>query len=974
MPAAPPPARSTPTRLVLATAAAALGVAAGAAGPAARAQEPTPPGPPKHVAAPPAQPTQDVDSATVNATAATASQTDPRPSLRAARRTSPITIDGRLDEAAWAAATPVRNLRQQQPDEGRAPSERTEVRVLYDEGALYIGARMYDRQTPRAVLARRDAFLNDNSGALSAGSDRFTVVLDPFRDGNTRVWFGINPSGVREDQLNGDPSWDPIWQAATRVDSLGWTAEIRIPLSQLRFPRVAPSGEGGDLGQTWGVQFYRGISRRNETDMWAFARRNESGGPRYYGTVTGLAVGAQPRQVELVPYAVTGDKFAAVPSGDPFHRTQQRTARVGADVKVLLTPSLTLDATLNPDFGQVEVDPATVNLTAYETYFQEKRPFFIANASYFNFGDTNCNVCSNTPAADVFYSRRIGRAPQLVGDVSSGAAYVDAPDATTILGAAKVTGRTASGWTVGVLDALTGRATARYVPAAADGAAPNADAPVLSRAVEPLTNYFLGHVGRDLRGGDTRLGGLFALTTRSLGDSLLRADLRSRAAVAGVDLTHYWHQRTYSLLAHAIVSDVAGDTAAVRGTEEASARYFQRPDRRVRSDGLFAAAYDPARRSLGGYSLYARAAKENGNWLWEAQERVRSPGYELNDLGFLTRTDYRLTSANLGRQWTTPGRWYRSIFAMVGPQIGYNFDGDRTEGVVQGYSQVQFLNYWSASVYAQHRPDHLDDRLTRGGPVVRRFGDDLANVNLSSDGRRAVVYNLAFGRTRYLGGPGLTHDLSGGVTFKPSSRVLVSLSPSYERDRNPQQYLTTVADSAAPAGFFGRRYVFGTVDQRTLALETRVNTTFTPNLTLELYAQPFLASGAYRDFREFAAPRTAAMRVYGGDFGTACRDASGNVTLDPAAAVGAACPAAGAAASTTAFGIGTPDFNYRSLRGTAVLRWEYRPGSTIFAVWTQERTGSATFGDFDLSRDRAALFRDRPINVFQLKATYWIGR
>jgi hypothetical protein len=235
-----------------------------------------------------------------------------------------------------------------------------------------------------------------------------------------------------------------------------------------------------------------------------------------------------------------------------------------------------------------------------------------------------------------------------------------------------------------------------------------------------------------------------------------------------------------------------------------------------------------------------------------------------------------------------------------------------------------------------------------------------------------VVYNLFASRARVLGGAGLTHGLGAGVTVKPSSRVLVSVSPSYERDVNAQQYVTAVADGAARAGFYGQRYVFGTVDQRTLALETRVNTTFTPNLTLELYAQPFLASGAYRDYKEFAAPRSARMLVYGRDFGAACRDASGNVTLDPAA--GAVCPAAGAAASRTAFALGDPDFNYRSLRGTAVLRWEYRPGSTIFAVWTQQRSGSASYGDFDLARDRAALFRDRPVNVFQLKATYWLGR
>ncbi len=929
----------------------------------------------------PQQPAPGPDSVGVRVPGPLGSQTDARPSLRTTRRTGPVTIDGRLDEAAWAAAAPITGLRQQQPDEGRPATERTEIRVLYDDVALYVGARLYDRQPPRGVLVRRDQLLNDDGSTLA--SDRFAVVLDPFRDGNTQVWLELNPYGVRGDQLNGDTSWDPIWQGAAHVDSLGWTAEFRIPLSQLRFPRIAPSGAGADIGQSWGVQFWRGITRRNETDMWAFWRRNEAGGPRYFGTLSGLAFGAQPRQVELVPYAVAGDKFAAVPNGDPFHRTQQRSARVGADLKVLLTPSLTLDATVNPDFGQVEVDPATVNLSAFETFYQEKRPFFIANSSYFSFEHTNCYFCSNTGISNVFYTRRIGRAPQLVGDVSGDAAYVDAPDATTILGAGKVTGRTASGWTVGVLDALTGRANARYV-AAAGATAAATPAATLRQEVEPLTNYFLGRLRRDLRGGDTRVGGVFTLTTRALGDSLERANLRARAAIAGADLEHHWKQRTYSLLAHVAVSDVAGDTAAIHSTEETSARYFQRPDRRVRSDGLFSTAYDPTRRSLQGYGLYTRLAKDNGDWLWETQQRWRSPGYEINDVGYLNRADTRFMNANLARQWTTPGRWYRNLFAIAGGQTVFNYDGDRTDGQVQAFLNATFPNYWSAQVFGIHHPSNLDDRLTRGGPVVRRFGYDYYQGTVNSDGRHAVVYNFQVGRANGLanggsasGGSanaGFTNTVSGGVTIKPSGRVLLSLSPSYSRDVTEQQYITVASDSSAPAGFFGRRYVFGTVDQRTLALETRLNTTFTPNLTLELYAQPFLASGSYTRVKEFAAPRSSAMRVYGQDLGTICRDAGGSYTIDPAAPVGSACPADTAVPARSAFTIGNPDFNYRSLRGTAVLRWEYRPGSTVFAVWTQERSGSATFGDLDLTRDRAALFRDRPINVFQLKATYWFGR
>ncbi len=918
--------------------------------------------------------------------AALPSQTDAQPVAHAARRTGAVRIDGRLDESAWAAATPITQFTQQQPDEGRPASERTDIRILYDDQALYIGARLYERGGGRAVrgtLTRRDGLLDDNGTGLT--SDKIAVVLDPFRDRNTRVWFELNPFGVRGDQLNGDASWDPVWEGAAHVDSLGWTAEFRIPLSQLRFQGGAARGAprdsaGGDVLSSWGLEIWRYVTRRNEQDMWAFWRRNEAGGPAYFGTLTGLALAAPPRQTEIVPYVVSGDRFAAVAAGDPFHRTQQRTTRVGADAKFLLTPSLTLDATVNPDFGQVEADPATVNLSAYETFYQEKRPFFVNNANYFRFGEFNCFFCSNVSSLDVFYSRRIGRAPQLTGAVSDAAQYVDAPDVTSILGAATVTGRTRSGWTVGVLDALTGRATARYVPVASTAPAGGVGVgsvvapPVLRQQVEPLTNYFLGRLRKDLRGGDTRVGGVLTLTTRALGDSLARADLRARAVVAGADVAHYWKDRTYSFLAQVAASDVGGDTAAIRGTERSSAHYFQRPDRRVRSDGLFGAAYDPARTSLGGYALYARLAKDNGDWQWETTQNWRSPGFEVNDLAYLNRADYRWMLANVQRVWTTPTRWYRFAASAVGVQQQFDFDGDRNDAEAHGGAYVQLRNYWSANLSAIHHPATLDDQLTRGGPVVRRFGYDFLAGNVNTDARRAVVVNLSARRVAGIASDGRSTTLSPGVTLKPSSRVLLSLSPTYGHDVNAQQYVTAVADSTTPTGFAGQRYVFATIDQRTLALDTRLNTTFTPSLTLELYAQPFLASGTYDRFKEFAAPRTLDMRVYGRDLGTICRQPDRSYVIDPAGTPGAPCVTTAAGASARGFAVADPNFNVRSLRGTAVLRWEYRPGSTLFAVWSQQRRGAAAYGDFAFDRDRAALFRDRPVNVFQLKATYWLGR
>jgi hypothetical protein len=879
-----------------------------------------------------------------------ASQADPRPTVHAVPRPDAIVIDGKLNDGAWAAAEPITDLHQQQPDEGKAPTQRTEVRVLFDANALYVGARMYDSAGPngvRRLLVRRDQLLDDNS------SDKIAFVLDPYHDRQTRVWFELNPLGVKGDHINGDASFDPVWQGATSIDSLGWTAEFRIPLSQLRFSR--------DSVQTWGFQIWRTIARRNEQDMWAFWKLTDFGGPAYFGTITGLALPEQPRQLELLPYAVTKSTFALPPDGDPFKGSRQMDARVGGDLKYNITSSLTLDATVNPDFGQVEVDPAVVNLSAFETTFQEKRPFFVANSSSFSFGGLNCFFCSNVSSLNVFYSRRIGRSPQLAGEVEDNSAYADVPDASTILGAAKITGRTAGGLQVAMLEALTNHVNARYVADATPGS------PVLEREVEPRTNYFVGRLRQDLRKGDTRVGMITTLTNRFMNDTAEVARLRGRAALLGTDVLHYWHNRGYSFWGQLAVSDVAGDTAALRRTQLTSAHYFQRPDRKTTNDGLFDVSYDPKRTSLRGYGFYGRLAKESGDWLWETSQNWRSPGFEVNDIAALGRTDYKWMQASVLRQWTKPTSWYRDAAAIVGGQQQFNYDGDRTDQQGEIWGRMTFLNYMSASAFVIHHPPTFDQYRTRGGVLVKSSGYNFYSTFVSGDQRQRVSWDFGADRAKDITDDGWNADAYADLIIKPAVNLKISFGPSFSRQIEPKQFVTNI-DDATNIQFGGLRNVFARLDQRTLSMNTRVNATFTPNLTLELFAQPFLASGRYSELKEYRAPRSGEVFIYGKDVGTLVeqRDATGHLVASTVDPDGVAGPAA-------AFDVDNPDFNVRSLRGTAVLRWEYRPGSTVYFVWTQERSGSDSFGDFDFNRDRSALFRDRPVNVFQIKASYWLG-
>jgi hypothetical protein len=883
-----------------------------------------------------------------------AHQSAPVPTIGAALRTSPVSIDGRLDEEAWKQATPITELRQQRPVEGGPATLATDVRILYDDEALYVGARMSEPMGAagiRAPLARRDQLLasNGNNGSFnSLTTDKLAIVLDPYHNHLDEIWFEINPAGVRGDQFNGDPSWDPVWEGAAHSDATGWTAELRIPYSQLRFSR--------DSAQTWGLQVWRIVDRLNEQDMWSFRKLNESGGPGFFGHLQGIVVNHRPRQAELLPYVVTQSQFKYANPGDPYNQSRDMKINAGADIKYNLTSNLTLDATINPDFGQVEVDPASLNLSDYETFYDEKRPFFVANRSAFSFGGTSCMFCSNFSGLGVLYSRRIGRPPQLNGWVGNRASYVDAPGNASILGAAKITGRTSSGYTVGLLDAVTGREDAEYIP--------TAGGPERSQTVEPLTNYFMGRVRKELRQGATTVGVVATSTVRRLaGDTVLESQLRSTASAVGLDWSHAWQNRTYRWRGSAVLSDVRGSADAIALTQRSSTHYFQRPDREVTSDGLFDTRYDTTATAMRGYGLYSRLAKENGSWLWELQTNWRSPGFEVNDLSFLDRTDYRWMSANLARQWTKPTKWYRSIFAIAGAQQEFNYDGLRTDFERQAYLGMEFPNYWNLRTFVIRQGTNDNDRLTRGGPTLTSQGYNFGHLQVSTDPRQVAVFDVTLRGSRGFDGTA-SWSFNPGIAFKPASNVFVQLSPGYDWAQNAQQYVQRVEDPTA-IRFSGNRYVFGYVTTRTASLETRVNWTMRPTVTLQLYAQPFVASGDYSSFNEFLAPRTPVQLQYGRDVGTIARDpATSNYVVDPDGPAGPAAP----------FTFGDPNFTSRSLRGTAVLRWEYRPGSTMFFVWTQQRSGSDGYGDFDFRRDTRSLFGDRPDNVFLVKATYWIGR
>jgi len=873
----------------------------------------------------------------------------PPPEVRAVELHEEIHLDGKLDEAVWRTAPVATGFLQAQPNEGKPATQRTEVRFAYDDAAIYVGARMYDDSGSRGVqtrLVRRDA---------NADADYLEVIFDTYHDHIGRLFFTVNPSGVRGDAngLGGgsDDSWDPVWEVKTAIDSLGWTAEMRIPFSQLRYP--PNTGE-----QTWGLQIWRQENRLNELSQWSFWHLNESGGPPRFGHLTGLVIHRAPGKAEVLPYVVGRSTNIPVSDPtDPFTKAHAMDGRVGADARYLVTSNLTLTATVNPDFGQVEVDPAVVNLTAFETAFDEKRPFFVEGSSYFGFGGLSCYFCSNVSSLSMFYSRRVGRPPQVdafaYGDSAREVNHADIPDNSTIMGAAKLTGRTRSGWSIGTMDAITGRA---------DATVQWMDSTRSQVAVQPLTNYFVGRVQKDFRDGATVVRAMATSVYHDLTDSVEANRLSRHSESFGLSSDMYFHRRDLHLMAQVAGTNVSGDSVEILQLQQSSARYFQRPDHGKGSNGLLTNHLDSSLTSLRGLGAYARLAKEQGDWLWELSTNIRTPGFENNDIAFLSQADYAYMGGNVFRQWTKPTSWYRQLYFIAGGQQKYNFDGDLIDRQGQLYGEVVLQNYWDLNTFYIGRPSVLDDRLSRGGPVLRRPSLNYWQASLTTDRRKSVMLQGSGSYDRSSDGK---PDWSASLTIqlRPASNITLSLGPSYTYNSTSYQYVQAVPDTFATA-FGGTRYVFADLVQHTVSMETRFNVTFTPDLTFELYVQPLIASGAFSRYKEFAAPRSLKKLTYGQDIGTVSvtPGSPNTITVDP-----------DGAGPDTSFQILDPSFTFRSLRGNAVLRWEYHPGATLYLVWTRESASSLYRGAIDFGSDTGSLFQGPAQNIFLLKVNYWLG-
>jgi hypothetical protein len=812
---------------------------------------------------------------------------------------TPMVLDGRFSEEIWQQAPPVSDFQQREPAEGQPPSMRTEARMVYDESALYVAVRAFDADPDKLVgiLTRRDQ---------RSPSDWIRVVVDSYFDKRSAYEFGVNPVGVKTDRYyfndgQSDDSWDAVWDVEVERDGDGWRAEFRIPFSQLRFNNLS----GGPVG----FAVIREVGRLAETVSWPLLSRNANGFVSQFGEMRGLRMTGAPKKFELLPYTVADLRTQPGDAENPLSDPRDPGAALGLDMKYAVTPGLTLTATANPDFGQVEADPAVVNLDAFETFFPERRPFFVEGSGTFRFNmDCNDGNCTG-----MFYSRRIGRAPQGSPSLADNE-YSKRPDTATIIGAGKLTGRI-GGFSIGALTAVTAREDAEI---AATGSLDRRD-----YTVEPMTGYTVLRARKEFA-NQSSLG--FMTTSTNRQNEAATSFLADNAYAGGID--YDWRlSPMYNISGYWAASHIVGTTEAITRLQENNVHGFGRPD----ADYV---DVDPLATSLNGHAGSVSVGKIAGETIrFSSFFGYKSPGFDTNDLGFMRRADERNQSNWI--QWRNfrPGKYVRTRNLNFNQYQGWNFGGDRTYSGGNINSHWTFTNYYSVGAGFNVDAAPFRDRVTRGGPGVLGNPGRQLWYYFNTDNRKAFQFY-------YNGGHwadsrnSARHDISPGINWRVTSSASLNIALRYFLNRDDSQWVANETVDDEPT-----RYVFGRIDQRTVSFPTRFNYTMTPNLSLQVYAEPFVSAGDYTNYKELVDGRAERYE-----------DRYRPYSYSDDA-----------------------DFNIRSFRTTNVVRWEYKPGSTLFLVWQQNKSDSREYGDFRFGRDFNGVFSAPTNNTFLIKFTYWLN-
>jgi len=832
---------------------------------------------------------------------------------------SPV-IDGLINEKSWDIVDWTGDYIENQPDENTPPSEQTKFKIVYDKKFLYLAFRCYDKDPKGIVkrLSRRDGF----------EGDWVEFNIDSYNDKRTGFSFTVSASGVKGDEFisdngdNWDSSWNPIWYMKTHIDEEGWTAEVKIPFSQLKF--------GDSKEQIWGLQSTRRYFRAEERSVWQRVPQDAPGWVSEFGELRGLIDLEPQKQLEIQPFVVTQMKTYPKEPGNPFRDGQDFKVNGGLDAKVGITNDLTLDLTINPDFGQVEADPAAIALDGFQIFFEEKRPFFVENKNIFDyrFADGQDNL---------FYSRRIGRSPQAYPATADGE-FANVPDNTTILGAAKFSGKTKSGWSLGILESVTNEAFAEI----------DNNGSRRKEMVEPTTNYLVSRVQKDFNNRNSYIGGIFTATNRNLRGNELDF-LHKEAYSAGIDFKHNWKDRKYYVTGSAVASHVGGSKEAITNTQRKLTHLFQRAD----AKHVFV---DENKTSLTGTGGKIEAGKSSiGNWRYYGLLLWRSPELELNDVGFLRQADEIRQYGVVTYQTLKPFGVFRKIFTRLEQLSFHDFDGNFNRMQYTVTSNWNYKNNWNTNFQLQYKSRIFSNSMLQGGPRYRFSEDVFGYANFNSDSRKKFRYYAGMYVSQEREKSGFYTEFDAGITYQPINAFTFSLSPNYVRNGSKTQYVAQTTFGNDP------RYITANLDQRTLSMSVRLDYNINPNLTIQYYGQPFISRGRYNAFNKISNPTAKSYkdRIDVFNPNQIAFNAAGDLYNVDENADG-----------STDYNIQNPDFSFVQYRSNLVLRWEYIPGSEIFLVWSQGMDGSAN--------PQANLFRgldsqildQKPENIFLIKATY----
>lgn len=837
-----------------------------------------------------------------------------------------LEMDGVMDDASWGIVEWTGDFIESRPDENTSPSVQTRFKIMYDQKFLYIGIQCYDPEPDKIVkrLSRRDSFDGDWVG----------VFIDSYHDKRTAFGFIVSAAGVKSDVFesnngnNEDESWNPIWYTKTNVDSEGWTAEMKIPLSQLKF--------GKSDEQVWGLEIMRRHFREEERSVWQRLPVDTPGFVSEFGELHGLFSLEPQKQLEIQPYTVASIKTYETEEGNPFRGGNDGKLTAGLDAKIGITNDLTLDLTINPDFGQVEADPSAIALDGFQIFFQEQRPFFVENKNIFDYKISNSEAGNTFGSDNLFYSRRIGRSPQSSPDTNDDE-FVDQPENTNILGAAKFSGKTKNGWSIGVLESVTAKKLATI----------DNNGERRREVVEPLTNYFVGRLQKDFNNRNTFVGGIFTATNRDQLTENLNF-IHKSAYSGGFDFKHQWNERDWYIGGNVLWSHVKGSAEAIQNTQESITHLFQRVD----ADHV---VLDTLRTSLTGTGGNLQIGKiGNGHWKFESGVTWRSPELELNDIGFQRRADDIRHYTWIGYQTLKPDNTFRKVGINYNHWSVWDFGGNHNSLQFNTNSWQNWKNNWFTNLGINYEVINYSNFALRGGPRLRQSPQISFWNGINTDRRKKVRFNIFHNGRKGIDNSYSSYNLNFGLTYQPFNSLSVSVSPEYSINHDKLQFIDNIDVSGIT------KYLNGEIEQRTLSMSLRINYTINPNLTIQYWGQPFISRGRYSNFKEVIDPMAR-------EFNNRISSYSSNQIslIDEVFSVDENLD------GNVDFTFDDPDFSSVQFRSNLVVRWEYIPGSEIFLVWSQDVSQSGNPQERLFQDLGDNVFGDQqPQNIFLIKATY----